>query len=231
MHLTLGQAATHLRVDETTLRRWIKSRGLPVHHVGDRVYLNAVELWEWATANGIAVSRKLLDQERRHPDAVPSLGTLLAEGGIHHDVPGADKGAVLREIVARLKLPEDADREFLLTVLEAREAMGSTGIGDGIAIPHVRNPILVHAEGPAVMLCLLRHPVDFEAVDGVPVHALFTVISPSVPTHLKILAKLGLVLRDAELRRLLRDRAAPDAIIALMERLEQRISGTFAAPR
>ena len=109
--------------------------------------------------------------------------------------------------------------------------MGSTGIGDGIAIPHVRNPILVHAEAPLVALCLLRHPVDFEAVDGAPVHALFTVISPSVPLHLKILARLGLILRDAELRRLLRERASADALLAVVEDLEQRSTGTFATPR
>src|SRR5574341_1968207 len=92
------------------------------------------------------------------------------------------------------------------SVLEAREAMGSTGIGDGIAIPHVRNPILLHVTAPFVNLCLLRDPVDFDAVDGKPVHALFTVVSANVPGHLRILGQLGFVLHDEGLRRLLVDR-------------------------
>jgi PTS system nitrogen regulatory IIA component len=104
------------------------------------------------------------------------------------------------------------DRDFLLAVLDAREAMGSTGVGDGIAIPHVRNPILLHVDQPSVSLCLLRKPVEFGAIDGKPVHALFVVVSPSVPAHLKILAQLGFILRDADLRALLARRAPTSEI-------------------
>ncbi len=118
----------------------------------------------------------------------------------------------------------------MLSVLEAREAMGSTGIGDGIAIPHVRNPILLHVEQPFVTLALLPEPVDFDAIDGKPVHALFFVVSPSVPVHLRILAQLGFVLRDDVLRKLLADRAPTDDIIGRIEMLEQsRNTGAFAA--
>ena len=80
---------------------------------------------------------------------------------------------MLREFVARLPLPPEQDRATLLSVLEAREAMGSTGIGDGIAIPHVRNPIVMHIDHAFVTLALLRQPVEFDAIDGQPVHALF----------------------------------------------------------
>ena len=229
MQLTVHQAASYLGVDESTVRRWIAQRGLPAHRANERLHLNAIEVWEWATENGIAVSRRLLDQARRKPDEVPPLSQLLTAGGIHHDVGGEGKTAVLREIVARLPLPEDADRQFLVTVLEAREAMGSTGIGGGIAIPHVRNPIVLHVDAPFVTLCLLRHPVDFDAVDGKPVHALFTLISPSVPAHLRILAQLGFVLRDEELRRLLAQRAPAADLLARVRLLEQQTSGFHEA--
>jgi PTS system nitrogen regulatory IIA component len=232
MQLTVHQAASYLGVNEATVRRWITRRGLPAHRVNERLHLNAIELWEWATENGIAVSRRLLDQARRRPDDVAPLSELLAAGGIHHDVGGEGKADVLREIVARLPLPADADRQFLVTVLEAREAMGSTGIGGGIAIPHVRNPIVLHVEAPFVTLCLLRHPVDFDAVDGNPVHALFTVISPSVPAHLRILAQLGFVLRDEGLRRLLAHRESATDLLACIRGLEEQTSGMHpAAPR
>jgi PTS system nitrogen regulatory IIA component len=229
MQLTVHQAASYLGVDESTVRRWISARGLPAHKVDERLHLNAIELWEWATEHGITVSRRLLEQEKRRPEDVAPLSELLVAGGIHQDVGGEGKAGVLREIVAHLPLPPDVDRQFLTTVLEAREAMGSTGIGGGIAIPHVRNPILLHVATPFVTLCLLRHPVDFDAVDGKPVHALFTVISPSVPAHLRILAHLGFVLRDDELRRLLAQRAGAAALLARVEALEQQASGTHPA--
>ena len=151
---------------------------------------------------------------------------MLEAGGVHHDVGGRDKAEVLREIVARLPLPPSADREFVFAVLEAREAMGSTGIGRGIAIPHVRNPILLQVSDPRVTLCLLRHPVDFDAVDGVPVHALFTVVSSTVPAHLKTLAQLGFALQDERLRDLLAARASAAEMIAHLRAFEVRSSGS-----
>lgn len=230
MQLTVREAASYLRVDEATVRRWIQRRGLPVHRVNERLHLNAIELWEWATENGIPVSRTLLEQARRQPEQVPPLSELLAIGGVHHDVGGREKTEVLREIVQRLPLPADVDRDFLVTTLEAREAMGSTGIGDGIAIPHVRNPILLHIASPFVTLCLLRDPVNFDALDGKPVHALFTVVSSNVPAHLRILGQLGFVLHDDQLRRLLVRRSAAADILARVQAVEGRASGVFPAP-
>ena len=220
MQLTMRQATTYLGVTEETVRRWIKERGLPAHRVDERLHLNAIELWEWATENGIPVSRDLLEQERDAPETVPPLAVMLEAGGVHHDVGGADKALVLREIVERLPLPEGVERDFVTAVLEAREAMGSTGIGDGIAIPHVRNPILLQVADPRVTLCLLRHPVDFDAIDGRPVHALFTVISSTVPAHLRILSRLGFALRDPELRALLEARASKEAILARVRQVD-----------
>jgi PTS system nitrogen regulatory IIA component len=135
---------------------------------------------------------------------------------------------VLAQFVERLPLPPEQDRAFLLDVLEAREAMGSTGIGDGIAIPHVRNPIVLHIARPFVTLGLLTHAIEFAAMDGKPVHALFMVVSPVVPTHLRILAQLGFVLRDDALRELLRARAPAGLILDRVELIETtRTTGSF----
>ena len=226
MHLTLRQAAAYLNVSEPTVRLWIATRGLPAHRVNERMHCNAVELWEWALEQRISVSGALLERARQAPDVVPPLSILLAHGGVHRDVAAETKSEVLREVVARLPLPAEVDRDFLVSVLEAREAMGSTGIGDGIAIPHVRNPILLHVSRPFVALCLLRHPVAFDAVDGLPVHALFVVVSSTVPTHLRILARLGLVLRDDTLRALLREAAPSEVIAERIAALDRKVPAT-----
>ncbi len=220
MQITVRQAASYFGVDEATVRRWIAERELPVHRVSEQLHLNAIEAWEWALERGVPVSRRLLDEARRAPDVVPSLARLLESGGIHRDVEGADKAATLASMVARIPLPPDEDRDHMLAILEAREAMGSTGIGNGIAIPHVRNPILLHVERPQVSLFLLKRAVDFDSVDGLPVHAIFLVISSAIPVHLRILAQLGFLLHDPELRTALQERAASDAILARIRALE-----------
>jgi PTS system nitrogen regulatory IIA component len=231
MQLTIRQAASYFGVDEATIRQWIANRGLPVHRVNERLHLNAIEVWEWAVEQGVPVSRTLLDEARRTPERVPPLAQLLQAGGIHRDVEGGDKHAILAGIVRRLPLPGEVDREHLLAILEAREAMGSTGIGDGIAIPHVRNPILLHVDRPLVALFLLRHPVDFESIDRKPVHAVFFVVSPSVPAHLRILAELGFALRDPELRELLRIQAPDDRLLRRFRELSEATTGEFPIQR
>ena len=227
VQLTVRQAASYFGVNEQTVRRWISQRGLPAHQVYERIYLNPLELWEWAVENGIAVSRGLLDKARRSPDEVPLLSELRT-GGIFHSVEGVTRADVLRAFVDRLPLPAEQDRGFLVSVLEAREAMGSTGIGDGIAIPHVRNPIVLQIDRPFVTLCLLRHPVDFDAPDGQPVHALFLVVSPTVPAHLRILAQLAFVLRDEGLRQMLREAVPADDILGRVALVENtRRTGSY----
>lgn len=230
MQLTVREAAAYFGVNEQTVRRWIGQRGLPVHQVYERMYLNPLELWEWAVEHSIPVSRGLLDKARPSPDEVPPLTELLRAGGIFHNVEGVTRADVLYAFVDRLPLPPEQDRAFLVSVLEAREAMGSTGIGDGIAIPHVRNPIVLQIERPFVTLCLLRHPVDFDAPDGKPVHALFLVVSPTVPAHLRLLAQLAFVLRDETLRQMLRNAAPADDILGRIEMVEStRRTGSYAA--
>jgi nitrogen PTS system EIIA component len=221
MQLTVRQASAYFGVDDQTLRRWIAERDLPVHRANERLHLNAIEIWEWAVEHGVPVSRRLLDDARKTPEQVPPLSQLLERGGIHSDSAGNEKRDVLAGIVARLPLPAEVDRDFLLTVLEAREAMGSTGIGDGIAIPHVRNPILLHVKQPFVSLFLLKRAVEFDAIDSKPVHALFMVVAPSVPVHLRVLAQLGHVLRNPALRRLLADRATAERILGGIREIER----------
>ena len=106
----------------------------------------------------------------------------------------------MRALVEVLPLPEDVDRELLLRLFLAREASASTAIGDGIAIPHVRNPIVLNVKRPMVTLCFLEHPVDFGALDHKPVYILFSLICPTVRSHLQTLSRLSYTLQDQKFK-------------------------------
>jgi len=78
--------AARAGVDLIQLReRRIADRDLPVHRANERLHLNAIEVWEWAVAHGVPVSRRLLEDARRTPDRAPALSELLERGGIHRD--------------------------------------------------------------------------------------------------------------------------------------------------
>lgn len=193
MKLRVKDAADLLHVSEKTIYRWISLAKIPFHRVSSQYRFNRSELLEWATANRMPVSPRIMEEPE--DTAIPPLAEALQTGGIHHHVEGRNKAEVLNSVVNILALPQAVDRHFLHQVLLARESLGSTAIGNGIAIPHARNPIALHVARPLVALCFLEHPIDFEAIDGRPVHTLFTIVSPTIKAHLNLLSKLSFGLR------------------------------------
>jgi PTS system nitrogen regulatory IIA component len=209
-----------LNVAESTITRWIKQRGLPAQQVGGQYRVNRAELLEWATANNVQVSLELFDHLDADSEASPCLSEALEVGGIHYQLQDTDKHHALQALVQVLPLPESVDRELLLRLFLAREASASTAIGDGIAIPHVRNPIVLQVARPAVTLAFLSQPVDFGALDGKPVHVLFSIISPTNRSQLQLLSRLSFALHDGQLRQTVVRQAAPEEILQEVRRVE-----------
>ena len=196
MNFRVKDAATLLHVSEKTIYRWVSKARIPFHRINNQYRFNRAELLEWATHHQVRISPQMMEEpENVH---IPSLSEALQAGGIHYRVEGKDKAAVLSSVVSILSLPSEVDREFLYQVLLTRESLGSTAIGNGIAIPHVRNPITLHIDRPMVGLCFLEHPIDFQAIDGYPVHTLFTIVSPTIKAHINLLSKLSFGLRGSE---------------------------------
>ena len=144
-----------------------------------------------------------------------NIGDLLDRGAISPRVSASSKRqalSVIAEIAARsfgLKPGE------VLDALLEREAAGSTGVGYGVAVPHARIAGLARLRGVFVRL---EQPVEFEAVDDRPVDLLFALFAPPEASgeHLRALARVSRVLRQADLREQLRQAHGGDAIHALL---------------
>lgn len=230
MQLTLKEAATLFREDESVILDWIKARKLPALHVNGRYHFSRENLLEWAALEGIRVSPEALHALAEEEPVLPQLADMIEAGGICYDLAGADKESVLREMVARLPLPPAMDRDMLFAMLLAREALGSTALGEGIAIPHPRSPIVLHVEKPFITLCFLRQPVDFGALDDKPVSILFTLITRSVRLHLHTLSRLGYVLHDPAVREALERRMAADVLLPAIRTAEKAIRPRNPSP-
>ncbi|WP_120996858.1 PTS IIA-like nitrogen regulatory protein PtsN [Stutzerimonas urumqiensis] len=138
------------------------------------------------------------------------LEDILTPGRCTVDVPGGSKKRVLEQ-VARLiagDLP-DLDPQLVFESLVAREKLGSTGFGNGIAIPHCR---LAGCQAPVSGVLRLDAAVDFDAIDGIPVDLLFVLLVPQAATdeHLELLRQIASMLDRSEVRDRLR-RATNDA--------------------
>jgi PTS system nitrogen regulatory IIA component len=231
MKLTVDDVTRLFNVSEKTVYRWIKSSELPAYRVNNQYRFNRVDLLEWAAAHRVNVSTGLVG-EAPDPEGseLPGLAEALATGGIHYRVGGHDKEAVLREIVGLLQLPERIERESLFQILLAREEMGSTGIGDGIAIPHARNPIVMNITRPGITLCFLEEPVDFGALDGRLVQVLFTLITPTIRVHLHLLSRLAFALRAERFRAAIVGHASRETILAEARGADTAIGAETDAP-
>src|SRR6266542_3866188 len=216
MQLTARDAARLLGVSEATLEKWLRSGELTAARVNDQYRLNRIDLLEFAAGRNMDISPDLLAGLEHQQ--LPTLADAIRAGGVHRSISGKDKAAILRAVVDRLPLPGPGERDLLHRVLLAREALGSTGFGNGIGIPK-----------PEVAVCYLEPPADFEALDGKPVHTLVTVVSPSTRMHLHLLALIAASLRDPAVIARLEARAGVDELLPEIERVEGAIAARRAA--
>ena len=140
------------------------------------------------------------------------ISELLDSKAIVADLQARDKNRALEELADALIASEPSlARDEVIEVLLEREKLGSTGIGDGVAIPHGKL-----AGIPELMLAFgrSRDGVDFESMDGQPAHLFFLLVAPeeSVGVHLKTLARISKLLKDAAVRQKLLDAEDQDAI-------------------
>ncbi len=230
MRLGVKEVAAQFGVTDRTVLRWVEQDDLPVSKVDGHYRFSPAALLEWATARGMKIPPSLfVEPEAGDREPTPSIAEALRTGGIVQEDLGADKASVIQALVQRLPLPKSVDREGLLHVILAREHMASTGIGGGIAIPHVRNPIILRVPRPMMILGLLDRPIDFGAIDNQPVYALFLTITPTTRSHLHILSRLSYVLQNPDVRDALARRAPAAQILTAIERIESRLQPSAGA--
>lgn len=153
------------------------------------------------------------------------LSELLSPETINLSLKSPDRDGVLAELVAQI--PEIAQRpdarEILLKALHEREQLFSTGIGDGVALPHARNALVGLVEQPVIVLG--RHPtgVPYGSIDGQPARLFFLLVAPTVTQHLAVLARVSRLLRDPEFRRELMTVETPEKALAAVRVAEAKL--------
>lgn len=133
----------------------------------------------------------------------------------------ADKRAILRAMAARFAKVYALDEAVVLEGLQEREALGSTGFGRGVALPHARIDGLSR---PIAALLKLETPVEFAAADRLPVDLVIGLLSPtnSGATHLHALAALSRMVRDEDMHRALTEASDTETLYALLTNASDR---------
>ena len=152
------------------------------------------------------------------------LMDFLSPGAVNADLQATNKKDIIKELAGLLVKSgeiKDKDKDKMVKVLLEREALGSTGIGQGIGIPHgkfagVRR--LIGACG------ISRKGVDFESLDGEPVYIFFLLVAPedSAGPHLKALARVSRLLKDKYFRDTLKAAKDEKALIKILKQEDQK---------
>ncbi len=232
MRVSIQEVARRLGLPESTIERWIRQGRIPVRRLGDDCLVDQRELQEWARARNLSFADKPQEQSpaRPVPETRPASTDLLAalrRGGVCHDLTGHDPVSVLQAVAAAAPIAEE-HRSLLLECLLEREELASTGIGNGIAIPHPRIPLSKVIDEPLITCCFLEQPVDLDAVDGQPIFVLFLLLSPAVTVHLPLLSQLAYLLRDERFLAVLETRPAGDELLRQADEAGARTPGVSA---
>ncbi len=196
MKLSIEQIAAALQLPRRKIERWIRQGRIPLNRRGDACTFDRQALERWAREHHLTFR---IDSEPQTACGQPPAESLMAAldaGGIHYGIEGQGVPEIISSAVDRLTVVAPEVKPDLVAKLIERENLTSTGLGNGIAVPHPREPENLSIAKPSIAACFLETPVDFNALDGKPVHLLFVLLSPSVRTHLQLLSRLSFCLRN-----------------------------------
>ena len=210
MELNSNEVASLLGLAEHEVRERARAGKLPHIDVQGRLRFNRQAILEWALRRDHPLNLGIGEMELA---GLPPITELFAPVRFHYDVPGGTFAEVLQAALDVFALPPEADKELIYDLLISREKLMTTAVGDGLAIPHLRVPVVVNMPRPALGVFFMRKPIHMNALDEKPVHTLFLLLSHSPKQHLDLLARLAFLFRQADFVSLLQDRAKPEVIV------------------
>ena len=164
-----------------------------------------------------------------------ALAPLVERGGIHYNVPGSNPKELLAGVIELLPPIPSLDPQELYREILEREALMSTGVGRGIALPHPRNPMVGDGAatgggavcgGPLAAIIFPVQPLDWNTQDGSKVHTVFLLVSSSAKQHLNTLSKINFLCQQEKFNSLIKARSSKEDIIAAIRETEASWTGT-----
>lgn len=148
------------------------------------------------------------------------LASLIHKGGVIDNVEGNTAEEIYANICKLIKLPDDMDANQVYEALCAREKILSTAVGNGIALPHARAPIMKQESEQRIIVVYLKEPIDMDAPDDRKVSVMFVLLTQNPQTHLKVLSSLAALIRKPSFKKLLDERASESQLINSIKELD-----------
>ncbi|MCQ2575561.1 MAG: PTS sugar transporter subunit IIA [Treponema sp.] len=145
---------------------------------------------------------------------------LIHRGGVFQDVEGSTPEEIYSNFVKMLDLPDGMTADFVYNALCTREKVLSTAVGNGIALPHARAPIMRQEKDQRICVVYLKQPIEMHAPDERLVSTMFVLLTHNPQIHLKVLTELAGLFRSARFRKALEEKAPEAEILSLIRELD-----------
>lgn len=204
MDLKIKDVAELLNVSETTIRRWLTDGKIPAYRLNHQYRFSRIEIENWMMGCKLKsheTGSSFFNETQIYP---PIEDETVSRGGMQHfcfyravhqgdvflDISGITKEEIIRGTTKVISQKLNVDAEVLSELLIDRENMMPTALNNGIAVPHTRDFL---RKGPLDMVFVVypQQPIEYGALDGNPVHALFFLFAGNDKGHLQLLAKLA----------------------------------------
>lgn len=148
-----------------------------------------------------------------------NLAELIHKGGVFNGLEGSSPEEIYKKITEMMEIPAGLSSDFVCRALCEREKILSTAVGNGIALPHARIPIVKDEKEQRICVVYLKNPIDMDAPDERKVFVMFVIFSSDQKNHLQVLSELVHFFQDREFRRLLEQNASEAELLNKIRKL------------
>jgi PTS system nitrogen regulatory IIA component len=226
MRISLERAAIMLGTSEQMLRRWVEQGAIPSIETNGEYAFDQTALESWARKRRLPIKKEPVTKHSHGQKVGINLSDAMQLGGVHFGLGGHDVEGLFASALDLIDFPPGVGKQNLLNQLIEREKLASTGIGNGVAIPHPRHPVDGVPQGGMVATFFLDSEVDFNAIDGAPVFVVFLMLSPRTQCHLQLLSQLSFCLHDPSFLTHLKTCDSKESLFNLVKKIEKTMKST-----
>ena len=219
--MTLAEVSRYLKLSEKTVQKMVKNGEIPCTKIANqwRFYKSMIE--DWLASQMELTSRASISMLIEDENIFMPISRLISEDLILMDLKADTRDAALAEMAdAAYAANIISDREQVLKKLLEREKLSTTGVGEGLALPHLRRPSARLVREPRIIIAVSKKGIEYDSFDGNPVYVLLMILSDNEAVHLRILSKISRLLRDRESAEHIRNFSEKEQFISFFIRAE-----------
>lgn len=239
MDLKIKDVADLLNVSESTIRRWISEGKIPTYRINQHYYFSRTEIENWVISHKLdktteGISPFMHSEEAESLSVKPSgspvsggskqfsLFRAIHKGEVLHHLKAQSKEEIIRTTMRKVAKLLHIDAEVMTDLLLDRENLMPTALNNGIAVPHTRDTLLTGHQD-AVIVIFLDEPLEYGALDGLPVQTLFFLFACEDKRHLHLLAKIAHLSSQEHVREFFQTQPSKELLLSFVKEWESQI--------